>query len=314
MGISWIQELILDEDGTFNSLNLNDIRPESIQPVYPVNKNKIVGASFIPSNMSPDSAFFYSKDETNREGYNKKTGLLKRDFVVNFQPQNKAGWYKLRFVSRTNRILGIRGGMTAEEIPDDATVNIGTVQLSVKDLRNVLKELNNKLDKYNPPSQDILFKEQNIDKFTEKLNKAVQDAKNDDNATTIINNLNLYGYIVRLLAPGQSQNFDQNKGSIEFDIRVITPTVKISEPTITAQPYIASFDKVPAAMQFTVSPYEENQNKLEGYVFDSKGSQVDRITMEPIDKRPGYTGSAPIKGGSRDYLGTTASTLSQVGS
>lgn len=313
-GAAWeflgFTELILDEDGTFNSLNLNDIRPESIQPVYPLSKIKRSGSNFMPNNMPIDSAFFYSKDETNKEGYDKKGGLIKRDFVVNFQPQNKAGWYKLRFVSRTNRILGIKGGMTAEEIPDDATVNIGTVQLSVKDLRNVLRELNNKLDKYNPPSQDILFKEQNIDKFTDMLNKAIQDAKNDDNATQIINNLNLYGYIVRLLAPGQSQYFDQNRGSIEFDIRVITPNPKVAEPTVNVQPYIASFDKVPAAIQFTISPYQENQNKLEGYVYDSKGAQVDRINMEPMDKRPGYTGSAPIKGGSRDYLGLTSSTLS----
>lgn len=314
MGASWeflgFTELQLDEDGTFNSLNLKDIRPESIQPVYPASKIKRGGTTFVPSGMPPDSSFFYSKDETSKEGYDKKGGLIKRDFVVNFQPQNRAGWYKLRFVSRTNRILGIRGGMTAEEIPDDATVNIGTVQLSVKDLRSVLKELNNKLDKYNPPSQDILFKEQNIDKFSDQLNKAIQDAKNDDNATSIINNLNLYGYIVRLLAPGQSANFDQNKGSIEFDIRVITPKPQIAEPTVTIQPYIASFDKVPAAIQFSMSPYQETANMLEGRVLSSTGAVVDRLQLQPLDQRPGSGVNPPIKGGAREYLALTSTTLS----
>ncbi|OGU58727.1 MAG: hypothetical protein A2X64_00170 [Ignavibacteria bacterium GWF2_33_9] len=260
--------------------------------------------------MPLDSAFFYSAEETSKEGFDKKGGLLKRDFVVNFQPQNKAGWYKLRFVSRTNRILGIRGGMTAEEVSDDATVNIGTVQLQVKDLRSVLKELNNKLDKYNPPSQDILFKEQNIEKFTEGLNKAIQAAKSDDNATSIINNLNLYGYIVRLLSPGQSQFFDQNRGSIEFDIRVITPKPQIAEPTVTIQPYIASFDKVSAAIPFSMSPYQEPSNLLEGKVIDSKGAVVDRLSLEPLDKRPGSGVTPPIKGGSREYTAFTSGTLS----
>jgi hypothetical protein len=303
-------ELMLDEEGTYNSLDLKNIRPEAIQPVYPASKIKRSGSTFLPNNMPADSAFFYSQYETAKEGFDKKGGLIKRDFVVNFQPQNRAGWYKLRFVSRTNRILGIRGGLTAEDIPDDATVNIGTVQLSVKDLRSVLKELNNKLDKYNPPSQDILFKEQNIDKFTDNLSKAIQDAKNDDNATQIINNLNLYGYIVRLLAPGQSANFDQNKGSIEFDIRVITPKPQIAEPTVTIQPYIASFDKVPAAVQFSMSPYQETSNMLEGRVLNSSGAVVDRLQMQPLDQRPGSGVNPPIRGGSREYLATTGSTLS----
>jgi hypothetical protein len=303
-------ELNLDEDATFNLLDLKNVRPETIQPVYPTSMIKKDGQILIPNNLPLDSAFFYSKDETLREGFDRKGGLVKRDFVVNFQPPSKAGWYKLRFVSRTNRILGIKGGLTADEISDDATVNIGTVQLSVKDLRNVLKELTNKLDKYNPPSADILFKDGDIDKFMDLLNQSIINAKKDDNANEIINSLNLYGYIVRLLSPGQSANFDQNKGSIEFDIRVITPKPQISQPTVTVPDYVASFDKVPAAFQFTMSPYQENQNQLEGKVFDSKGAIVDRLILKPMDEIPGSGATKPIQGGSRDYLATTSTNLS----
>lgn len=313
-GSAWeflsMTELQLDEDATFNQLDLKNIRPESIQPVYPPNLTKRVGPTLVPNNMPADSGFFYSKEETLREGFDKKGGLVKRDFIVNFQPQNKAGWYKLRFVSRTNRILGIRGGLSAEDIADDATVNIGTVQLSVKDLRSVLKELTNKLEKYNPPSADILFKEGNIEKFMDLLNQAIIAAKAEDNANEVINSLNLYGYIVRLLSPGQSANFDQNKGNIEFNIRVITPKPNVAEPTVTVPDYIASFDKLPAAFQFTMGPYQEGQNQLEGKVIDAKGAIVDRLVLKPMDEIPGSGATKPIKGGSRDYLATTSTTLS----
>lgn len=305
-----LTELILDEDATFNRLDLKNLTPEKIQPVYPPEKIKRVGPPMVPANMPIDSNFYYSADETNKEGFDRKGGLIKRDFVVNFQPQNRAGWYKLRFVSRTNRILGIRGGMQADQIPDDATVNIGTVQLSVRDLRSVLRELTSKLERYNPPSQDILFKEQNIDKFMEQLNAAIQNAKNDDNATQIINNLNLYGYIVRLLAPGQSQYFDQNRGSIEFDIRVITPKPQIAEPTVqNLLPYIASFDAVPPAFSFTISPYQETANAVEGRIIDSRGGVVERLALTPMDQMPGSRVTPPVKGGAREYFATTPSKL-----
>lgn len=304
-------ELLLDEDATFNNLDLKNLSPEKIQPVYPATKIKRVGPVLIPNNMPVDSNFFYSSEETVREGYNKKGGLLKRDFVVNFQPQNRAGWYKLRFVSRTNRILGIRGGITADQIPDDATVNIGTVQLRVRDLRSVLRELSIKLDRYNPPEPEVLFKEQNIDKFVDQLNDAIQNAKNDDNATQIINNLNLYGYIVRLLAPGQSQYFDQNRGNIEFDVRVITPKPQIAEPTVqNLLPYIASFDAIPPAFSFTISPYQETANAVEGRIIDSRGGVVERLVLTPMDQMPNQRVTPPTRGGTREYFATIPGRLS----
>lgn len=308
-GAAWefigFTELILDEDATFNNLDLRNLSPEKIQPIYPSGKIKRVGPVLVPSNLSVDSSFFYSAEETRREGYDRKGGLLKRDFVVNFQPQSRAGWYKLRFVSRTNRILGIRGGMTADQIPDDATVNIGTVQLNVRDLRSVLRELSSKLERYNPPSTDILFKEQNIDKFIEQLNTAIQNAKTDDNATQIINNLNLYGYIVRLLAPGQSQYFDQNRGSIEFDIRVITPKPQIAEPTVQdLLPYIASFDAASPAFSFTISPYQETANAIEGRIIDSRGGVAERLSLTPMDQMPNQRVTPPVRGGAREYFAT----------
>ena len=303
-------ELILDDEATFNLLNLKELTPDKIHPVYPMSKVRRVGQSFCPSGINPDSVFAYSIEATRKEGLDKKGGLTKRDFVINFQPNDRAGWYKLRFASRTNRILGISGGLTADQIPDDATVNIGTVQLSVRDLRSVLKELTSKLEKYNPPSPDILFKDQDIDKFMDGLNKAIINAKSDDDATRIINNLNLYGYIIRLLAPGQSQYFDQNKGSLEFDIRVITPKPQVAEPTVqNLMPYIASFDKVSPVFSFTISPYQETNNAVEGRILNAQGGVAERLILTPMDQRPGSGVTPPVRGGTREYFATTTGIL-----
>jgi hypothetical protein len=58
-------------------------------------------------------------------------------FTVNFKPNQGKGWYRLRFYSETNKILGITGG----EANDNDTVRIGNVKLSVKQLRQVQKAL-----------------------------------------------------------------------------------------------------------------------------------------------------------------------------
>ncbi|HOV92906.1 MAG TPA: hypothetical protein PLC04_07520 [Candidatus Kapabacteria bacterium] len=314
-GPSWeflgMTEINLDEDATYNRLDLNNLSTLTIEPVYPPNKIKRIGQTFAPSGLPPDSAFFYSHQETMRERNIKSQGLLKRDFIINFQPPSRAGWYKLRIFSRTNRILGIRGGMSADEVPDEMTINIGTVQLTVKDLRTVLDQLTLDLDAYNPPSPDILFKENDLDKFLAKLDESKQMAMKSDNASEVISNLNLYGYIVRLLAPGQSVNFDQNKSSMEFDVRVITPTPTISEPTVSALNYIGTFDKVPLSFDFSIAPFQgEGSNVLEGKIFDSRGAKIDNLLFKPLDQIPGSGVNPPIKGGSREFRAYTNNPLS----
>ncbi|MBC8144860.1 MAG: hypothetical protein H7X80_04685 [bacterium] len=58
-------------------------------------------------------------------------------FSVNFKPNRGAGWYRLRFASQTNKILGISGGKPS---PTD-TIRIGNVKLTVKQLTQVQKAL-----------------------------------------------------------------------------------------------------------------------------------------------------------------------------
>jgi hypothetical protein len=307
-----LRKLVLDKETTFNQLNLENLRAESINPVYPKNLMNVIGPDYSPREVSVDSVFFYSEVESTQLAQRAGSGeLQKRAFIVNFQPPNKAGWYKLRFASRTNRILGVRAMQGAKEPDDATTVNIGTVQLTVKDLRKVKKELETKLEKYKLPSFVELTKTGDIDKFDAKLKEAVTLASKAEDANTVVSAIRLYGYISKLLAPGMSSNFSQNRGAIEFNVHVITPNPNIADPVITMTGYQACFDKVAPVIEFQISPYQgEGSNAIEARVIDQNGATVSRIDARPLDKIAGMSVTPPANGGRRDYYGYVNQTLS----
>ncbi len=314
-GVEWeflsLRQLKLDKEATFNNINLDNIKIEDIQPVYPKELQINIGPSFSPRDIPEDSAFYYSAFASLQPAtFVGGQELQKRAFVVNFQPPDRAGWYKLRFSSRTNRILGVRADQKVEELDDETTVNIGTVQLTVKDLRKVRKELQSKLEKYSLPSYEDLINTGDIEKFDEGLRLAVSQASVEEDAADIISKIRLYGYISKLLAPGMSINFAQNRGAIEFNVRVITPKPPIAEPTITLPNYTPSFDKVQPVFEFTISPYQgETTNIIEGRVIDFTGATVARIEMRPLDKIAGLDIKPPDPGGRREYRGIVDQTL-----
>jgi len=306
-GAEWkflaVKELNLDKEATFNKINLSNVDLKQLSPIYPSNLIKSVGDIYKPQNVSADSVFYYSEEESMK--LKAKTGLQKRSFVVYFQPPNQAGWYKLRFASRTNRILGVKGGQQVDQVKDDATVNIGTVQLTVSDLRKVLKELNKKLEGLELPTIEELANTGDIITFERKLQEAKQAASKMEKAEEIEGNINLYGYIVKLLAPGQSINFDQNRGSIEFNVRVVTPQPKIAKPQVASLPdYIASFDKIQAVFGFDITPYQGTANLVDGRVFDASNNVVARLLLQPLDEIAGLNVPKPSNGATRQYRAT----------
>lgn len=316
-GSSWeflsLRKLKLDKKQMSNKIDYNNVTIESLSPIYPKEMELPVGPSYAPPDKG-DSVFFYSSAETNKQQQiSGNTGsLLKRSFMVYFQPPRRQGWYKLRFASRTNRILGVKADVNPKQISDETNINIGTVSLTVKDLRKVLKELSGKLEKYNPPSLDVLSIEQSTEKFESMLRDAIERAtkENAENTAETVGKLRLYGYIVRLLAPGQSANFAQNKGSIEFNVRVILPEVKTAKPELVMPSYTATFDKLPGVFEFTVSPWM-GTNQVEGKVVDPvTGSVVSRITFKPLDEI-NTSMTKPNNGGKREYRGTVETALSQ---
>ncbi|MCX7880038.1 MAG: hypothetical protein N2517_05200 [Ignavibacteria bacterium] len=317
-GTTWeflsLRKLVLDlnkiEEVIIN--NLKDISLHHLDPYYPKNLQLAIGPSFAPNN-NEDSVFYFSPEFTAKQRGSLLSELKKRIFIVNFQPPNRPGWYKLRIYSRTNRILGVVKDVPLQAVSDETRVNIGTVTLTVKDLNKVKKELVSRLIKYNLPPEELLFKSQSvddIDKFDQMLENSIKLASEEENAVEVISKIRLYGYIVKLLTPGLSVMFPQNSNSIAFDVRVITPKPAVSEPTVTIAPYFAQFDAVEPVFDFTISPYQgTGGNVVEGRVIDEVGTTVARIVCRGEDEIAGSIAPRPVVGGNRVYRGVVDRTL-----
>ncbi len=308
-GDSWeflgVKQLNLDKKGTYDRLDINSLRATAdIVPVYPSDMIVGIGPNYAPPNLAEDSIFFYSDFESRKLGASADGSLQKRSFVVNFQPPSRAGWYKLRFASRTNRILGVRAGQKAAEMDEESTVNIGTVQLTVRDLRKVLKELTSSLDKFSLPNAEDFIQNPDIDKFDQQMQAAIASVLEEPNAVEIVGKLRLFSYIAKLLAPGMSSNFEQNRGFIEFNIRVITPEPTRAEPTVSMANVMHCFDAVPHVFDFTISPYQAGGNAIIGTVLDKAGTPAGRIVFRNLDEIAGLGVAAPVAGSTRSVRGT----------
>lgn len=174
---------------------------------------------FKPGKVS-DPEFFYNREETIAV---KERAAKKRVFVVNFEPKED-GWYKLRFTSKANKILGVYNRDNNMEIDPDQKVNIGTVTLKVKDLLKVRDALEKNVAGL--PSSELA--KTDMAAFMEQLNKLKESATELE----VRSKTELYGYIVKLVTPGLSEGFDQNKSAIEYNIRVLKPQPQITDPAI----------------------------------------------------------------------------------
>lgn len=312
--VSWefvgIQKLKMDAEATFKSLDMANITKDLMHPIYSKANKLVRGPTFGPNGIPEDSIFTYSINETKlASGISGTRGTLsKRAFVVNFQPPGKAGWYKLRFVSKTNRILGVRSDQKVENLDKEATVNIGTVQLKVTDLIKVEKELQNKLEKYNIPNADVLTSTGGFRAFDDAIEKSKLAASKEEDAGDLIGNIRLYGYIVKLLTPGQSQNFEQNKGDIEFNIRVMTPKPKMADPVIQVADDFYRFNEGKINFRMSISPYQGDANVIRGTVHDAASGTSSQPVANITFRKAGDGSSS--NGGSADYIATVDKPLS----
>lgn len=312
--VSWefvgIQKIKMNSEATFKSLDLANISKDLMHPVYDKSNKLVRGPTFGPNGFPEDSIFHYSIAETKLASgiFGNRGTLSKRAFVVNFQPPGKAGWYKLRFVSKTNRILGVRSDQKVETLDKEATVNIGTVQLKVTDLVKVEKELKTKLEKYEVPGADILTSSGGFRAFDDAIDKSKLKASKEEDAGDLIGNIRLYGYIVKLLTPGQSQNFDQNKGDIEFNIRVMTPKPKMADPVINVAQNFYRFNEGKINFRMSISPYQGDANVIRGTVHDAASGTSSQPVANVTFRRA--SDATPTNGGSVDYIGTVDKSLS----
>ncbi|MCU0330129.1 MAG: hypothetical protein MUC47_04010, partial [Candidatus Kapabacteria bacterium] len=180
-----------------------------------------------------EAEFMYNKAETE---VLKDKAAKKRVFSVNFEPKDE-GWYKLRFTSKANKILGVYNKDGAMDIDPEQKVNIGTVTLKVKDLLKVRDELQKNLTGL--PTAQMAVQDPNG--FEDALRKLKEEATEVD----VRSKVELYGYIVKLVTPGLSGTFDQNKSAIEYNIRVLKPQPQITDPKIAdLRPVVRVFSKL----------------------------------------------------------------------
>ena len=298
------QQLLLNSEKTFENVDPKEASKSKMHPVYdaPV----INGEIMKPSKVESDSVFYYDNETTERllAQSDGKGGISQRAFVLNFEPPSKAGWYKLRIYSRANKILGISSDVNANELENEMTVKVGTVNLKVKDLVKIKKLLQRDLDKYKLPKQEALFEAGGSKKFDNMIYEAQLGVEEDvEDVAKVRSSIKLYGYIVRLLTPGASYDFDQNKGSIEYDIRVLTPKPPIAEPVISFNDEIHAFDENQVNFRFSISPYRTGgQNEITGSVYDevegTAGAPLAKVNIKPISD------AEPENGSSRAYIAT----------
>jgi len=299
-----LRKLAMDLEHSFEKVNKKDVDHDPMHPTY--GEPLVIGGNYAPKGISEDSIFVYSIEETMKARIGTSgsdDGLLKRAFVLEFEPPGKSGWYKLRIYSRTNRILGLRAEVNVEEIGHEATVNIGTVQLKVDELDKVRAQLEIELDRFKLPAQTLLIEDGGTDKFDEAIQTSIGLAKEEEGEDflRVASSIQLYGYIVRLLTPGKSVYFPQNSSSIVYDIRVLTPKPPIADPIIAVNPEMHNFDEGDVNFRFSISPYRDGQNTLIGEVFNevegTVGQPVAKVVFTPVDE--GLSAS----GGSKDYYG-----------
>jgi hypothetical protein len=207
--------------------------------------------------------FEYDHDTTLSQGTNRFPASLKvRSFIARFQPKGRTGVYKLHFYSKTNKILGIRRdpNSVSVEASDEEKVNIGTVQLSVKDLRRVLKELNRTMNdtevltlttEFTKPDGRMSGKT-----YNEKLNARVLALQTSN--PDLAREARLFGYINMILRPNQSSDLEQNQASMGFTVKVVQPDIPMSKPTIAD---LIEKHKVISGVKYVVIPFVINSFK-----------------------------------------------------
>ena len=283
-------KLEFDKELSYSHIDVKTLQTTlDFQPFYkPIKK---VGNSVAPRGKDDDSTFYYSDIKT-REGA-RMSNTQKRSFVARFEPpdRNKAGIYKLRFASKTNRILGVS---TLEDgrhaLSDEETkVNIGTVQLTVKDLKKVASELKRKyreLEKV-PDIEEIsrftgaelVTKMNEFDSTMREVRREARESKNVD----LLGYVRLYEYIVRLVTPGQSVNFDQNRSNFDINVRIQTAKPSTAKPYISMLSDNRCFSNAKHTFEIEAGPYKAN-NRITGRVVGSTGADI-TFTTEGTPER-----------------------------
>lgn len=245
--------------------------------------------SITPQIKGADTSFLYNATETEKIADAKGGKYTKRVFTVNFQPL-QPGWYKLRFASRTNRIMGVSGEASSfEEISDDARINIGSMQLTVKKLRKVQQMLQRELESFGAPPMDALIKAKNEEETfaffrqIEAAKEKVRREKSDEISLVqeVCRKIDLYADVAKLIAPNKSQYFSQNAGAMEINVRVTKPPVAIVKANIALPKDVYLFDRLTPRFRFTAGPFYGN-NLPKGEILSADGKSTPLVIEQTM--------------------------------
>jgi hypothetical protein len=267
-----------------DSARMRDWKQPAYREEYESGSTEAFFKSLAPLEGAGLPVFTYNAAETDKIASTNAGKYLKRLFTVNFQP-TEPGWYKLRFNSRTNRIMGVSGSATTfDEVSDDAKVNIGSMQLTVKKLRKVQVMLQRELESFGVPPMDEFIAANSEDKI-QAFFRRIQEAKqtfergHKDEPTLVqetLRKIDLYLDVAKLLAPNKSEYFAQNSGVMEINIRVTKPPVAIVKPHVDLPKDVYVFDKLVPTFNFSAGPYYGN-NVPSGVIVAQDGSTTPLI-------------------------------------
>jgi hypothetical protein len=263
-----LRQLSLDAEATKNQEPKAEAYKSPIYGGY--DTDAMVGSirEFAPTQyektpINEQDIFAYSKEQTDAAAQALSGRYKKRTFVAYFKPKQD-GWYKVRFSSKTNNILGVRGTATDNAVvSDEEEVNVGTVKLKVKELKAVRKEIARELEgtavmaaatqlEQNPSRENL----ENFKKIVEEeSSKAATSANEQDRERS--GQMRVFSYIVQLLTPNATEFIDQNLSATEFDVRVVSaPKRQTGDPFVALEiEQLAVFDKAgEVRVPFTAGP------------------------------------------------------------
>jgi hypothetical protein len=252
----------------------------------------------------------YNAAETDRYAAQNGERFVKRVFTAHFEPRS-AGWYKLRFKSSANRIMGVNGEAAKfDEISDDAKINIGSMQLTVKKIRKVQKLLQRELESFGAPQMDELVAAKTDEQskmFFQRIEQAKERVRKEKAAAVaedIVRRLDVYADMAKLIAPNKSHLFAQNSGAMEINVRVTKPPVAIVKANVALPNLVYVFDKIPASFHLSAGPYYGGNiprgeivgadgkamplaievSKSQGAVADASGKSAQPLNAEKFEK------------------------------
>lgn len=224
------RKIKLDLEATLKNIDINNIDYSKIIPVYPASNQIMLGPNYNLEDMKHyqqikklDSLIYYDIDFTKKQIKNPEDSNYygARVFSIIFEPPYNAGWYHLRFSSRTNRVLDF--------YPSSLQYNleIGNINLNYETIKRIMRYIKTKLKNLELPDVNQIVNEENClnnYKLNDQINKAYSSINNTPQTK---DEIRLYGILTKLIS--NFYNLSSSRGAFDYEVKVITPQTSKQE-------------------------------------------------------------------------------------